>query len=122
MCVGIACAPTLNGWERLPRSYAVSLELNRGGRFSKKAATASWASAERTLSLNSIISAWVSTSFLRKYLFIAITYLGTAGHAFARRQTCLPSCLRSRQHEQKLSPPFSALRSVPYQLPLSPHR
>src|SRR5882757_6664393 len=43
-----------------PRSYAVSLELNRGGRFSKKAVSASRASAERTLSLNSVISSWVA--------------------------------------------------------------
>lgn len=39
--------------------YAVSPVLSAKARFSKKAASASWASAERTLSLDSTISSRV---------------------------------------------------------------
>jgi hypothetical protein len=66
--------------------------LKRGGRFSNKAVGEIKVGGHGGFQADRGASN-CAASFLRKRLFIAISYPGTAGHASGRRQQCLPSCL-----------------------------
>lgn len=89
---------------RLLSMYSIPLLCSSGKRVRERSC---WDRASVSLSI----------SFLHNHLFIAFTYLGTAGHASERRQRYLPFCLRSRQQGQSILPPASILNSSLYQAP-----